>query len=257
MAGLVSRKQGTVVANVVLAPYFTKRLGYSQHDSSHNGKGGSKPDDYSLMRGWYESVRKLGLEARIFHNEMSDEFVDENETEKVKFVYYDELRRPSYNDNRFYAYHEWLKKNDGVLWVLCTDLFDVKILMNPFKMMAEYSNYTLFTGSEKLNPYSGKWMRQKCRAMELEMARSEYKPGNVLYNAGIIGGKREDLMVLFQKMMAVMDGIELKHNANMPVYNYCIDRIEKENGWRIFTGYPLHNEFGSNKADTGVHVMHK
>jgi hypothetical protein len=239
--------------NLILAPYFTKRLGYSQHDSTNGGKGGSKPNDYGVMKEWYESVVKLKLHARVFHNELSDDFVNEHETDEIKFVLHDTFHRPSYNDERFYAYYRCLMSLPSVKMVMCTDLFDVKFMMDPFELMNDHEECQLFSGSETINPYSGKWMRKKCAAMNYRVACENYHVGNVMMNAGIIGGSRETLLKLFNQMKNDMETVELKHNANMPVYNRCVETTNL----KVFTGYPLHNVFNSNRTDAGTYIKHK
>lgn len=250
--------------NLILAPYFTKRIGYHQHDSTNGGKGGSNPDDYELIAPWYESVKRLGLHARIFHNELSDGFVEALETDEIKFVYWGEEHRPSYNDERFYAYYSYLQNHDADM-VFATDLYDVKFLRDPFEVIAgyhaEHAQWPLhsvpiddhiFSGSEVLTKYSSKWMRRKCSEMDTSLPYSLYRPGELLYNAGIIGGRKKAVLKLMKCMLGEMNGIGKQFNANMPVYNLCIGRC----GF-VYSGYPLHNVFGSFKADPGTYIMHK
>lgn len=239
--------------NVILAPYFTKDIGYAQHDSRNGGKGGTLPNDYDAMGIWYESVKALGLHAFIFHNELSEAFISKYETDKIKFVGWQEHNRPSYNDERFFAYYSFLSGRPEIHHVFCTDLFDVQILRDPFDLVKIRGDCELFVGSEVINAYSGKWMRAKCAAMKFSLARQNYKSGNLLYNAGIIGGSRKKLLRLFDAMLRNMSDVDLRHNSNMPVFNWCLDNLE----FSIFTGPPLHNVFNSQKADEFTYIMHK
>lgn len=247
--------------NVVLAPYFTKACDYSQHDSSNGGKGGCKANDYGLIKGWYDSVKRLGLHARVFHNELSKEFIRKHETDEIKFVYWPGTTRPSYNDERFYAYQSFLMANEDVDRVLCTDLFDVEILMNPFELMNEMDNVHesvhLFSGSEIINTYSSAWLLEKCKMMHYPSARENYRVGRTVFNAGIIGGKRKWVLELFNLMINEMSDISKKHNSNMLVYNRCVERLMKGRHWKVFHGYPLHNVFNSFTADNGTYIRHK
>lgn len=238
--------------SLVLAPYFTRPNKYHQHDSTNGGKGGSRPDDYELIKPWYESVKRLGLSARIFHNELSDGFVETYETENLQFVYWGETHRPSYNDERFYAYYTYLLDAE-VSEVFLTDLYDVEFMRDPFSLVASNPDAVLFCGSEQITPYSGKWMRQKCRAMDFPFSRDNYRTGNTLYNAGIIGGKKDPLMKLLKCMLGQMNGIDQKHNSNMPVFNWCVE----QSGFPIFYGHPLHNVFKSFVSGPETYIKHK
>lgn len=241
------------MTDVIFSPYFTKDLGYSQHDSSHGGKGGSKPDDFRLIGDWYRSVDQLGLHAVVFNNELSRHFTKELTTDKISFHRHSETHRPSYNDERFWAYLSYLNAHEEIENVFCTDIFDVVFLRNPFKLLGKHPEYALFCGSEPLNVYSSRWMRVKCKGMNFPLAREGYMPGGTLYNAGIIGGPRGNVIRFFKSMVQEMGKIDRKHNANMPVFNWCLDQTK----WPIYTGHPLHNRFGSHEADSHTYIKHK
>ena len=67
----------------IFTTYFTKNRNFSQHDCS---KGGCKPNNFQVMKKWYESVWRLQLNAVIFHNELSCGFMNKYETKNIKFV---------------------------------------------------------------------------------------------------------------------------------------------------------------------------
>ena len=56
-------------------------------------------------------------------------------------------------------------------------------------------------------------------------------------------------------MIDEMNKIDQKFNTNMPVFNYCLER--QLNKFKVFTGYPLHNIFKSNRAQEGIYIKHK
>lgn len=246
------------LANVILAPYFTKKLRFHQHDSSHNGKGGSKPNDFSLISGWYTStlntVRKFSdTKAIIFHNECSQEFIDKYSNNHLEFVLWTKKHRPSYNDERFYAYYEYIKTHPEIQRVFMTDMFDVKIFANPFRLMDNKPGFKYFIGEEMMSKSSSKWMVRKCREMSVPLFHTKYAPGTLAYNAGIVGGYREPIIILLQTMITEFKKIHPRYNANMPVFNRAIDII----GDKIFSGFPLHNKFRSNKYQEGIFIKHK
>ena len=241
------------MVDVIFGPYLTKRIKYHQHDSSNGGKGGAKPDDYNQMKNWYESIKKFNLNAVVVHNENSQAFVEKYTTDKIVFFNWDKKHRPSYNDERFYAYHEYIVRHPKIQRVFFTDLYDVRFFGNPFKLMDLKPDCGLFFGEEAMSKSSSKWMVRKCREMKLQLIKGSYSPGQIIYNAGIIGGHREHILKFLVDMEAVFKNIHPRFNANMPVFNLCADRTAS----KIFSGHPLHNKFRSNKVPEGIYIKHK
>lgn len=211
------------------------------------------------MSGWYESTLRICLthkiRAVIFHNECSDKFCQKYSNKFLTFEKWDQKNRPSYNDERFYCFKEYLKANSHIKRAISTDMFDVKIFGNPFELMDKEPNYHLYCGSEKGNvpgSYGRKWVNTKMRRCKLGIVPNE----EMVYNAGICGGKADKLITFYSTMQKHFKNITPKENANMAVFNRSI-RDMKEKGWKIFTGYPLHNVFESNKVKPGTYVKHK
>ena len=229
----------------IFTTYFTKNRNFSQHDCS---KGGCKPNNFQVMKNWYESVWRLQLNAVIFHNELSCGFMNKYETKNIKFVRYNEFNRPSYNDERFYCYINYLKEHKNINRVFCTDMFDVVFYKNPFELMND--KHDLYLGSESSPSLT--WMKRK--AKEINLPQPKTKSGEIYYNAGIIGGTRKNILKLFGMIVKQLKDISPRFNANMPVYNYCLHNLFKG---KYFTGYPLHNKFKSNKVTDGVYIKHK
>lgn len=235
--------------NLIFSPYFTQNRNFSQHDSSHNQKGGSRPDCYYLIKEWYESVMDNNLKAIIFHNECSSEFIEKYSNSNISFVYYNKLNRPSYNDERFYCYVKYLINHPEVENIFCTDIFDVKFFNDPFKLLS--NEYSLYVGSEI--PSWG-WMDRKFREVKLEkLPRTK-----MVYNAGIVGGNREDILLFFNLMIDYFSNIDKNINANMGVFNHCLRRVWKE---KVFTGFPLHSTFKGRQHkipfEKGSYIKHK
>ena len=230
--------------DILFTTYFTKDLSFSQHDSS----GGCKPNKYRLMERWYKSVWSNQIDSIVFHNELSNGFIRKYETKCIKFSKWGEENRPSYNDERFYCFLNYLKEHENIKRVFCTDIFDVEILRNPFELITD--EYDLYLGSE-CNPSRG-WIKKKGK--EISLPQPDIDSGEIYYNAGIIGGKRENIIKLFELMLFEFNNIPKEINANIPVYNYCLHKVFNGN---YFTGHPLHNVFKSNKVTEGVYIKHK
>ena len=230
--------------DIIFTTYFTQNRKFSQHDCSL----GCKPNDFKVMRKWYESIWRLKLNAIIFHNELSCDFMSKYETKNIKFERWSEFNRPSYNDERFYCYLEYLKMHENIKRGFCTDMFDVVFYKNPFELVDD--QYDLYLGSEA-SP-SRTWNRRKYK--EVKLPQPNIEAGQTYFNAGIIGGDRSNLMKLFSMMIETFKKVPTNVNANMPVYNYCLHNIF--NG-KYFTGSPLHNKFKSGKIKDGIYIKHK
>jgi hypothetical protein len=134
-------------------------------------------------------------------------------------------------------------------------MFDVQILMNPFELMDKNPNYQLYCGSEKKNApgsYGRKWVNNKMKRYKFGAVPKE----DCVYNAGCCMGKREQLLRFYDIMVDFFKRVPPRENANMAVFNYAL-RTVRNHGWEIFTGYPLHNVFESNKVKPGTYVKHK
>lgn len=249
----------TNITDVIFAPYFTKDREFSQHDSSNNGRGGCKPNDFSLIAPWYESVKRNNVRAVIFHNELSDQFVEKYSTENISFYMWDRYNRPSYNDERFYAYESYLINHSEIERVMCTDLFDVVVQNNPFGFMDLHpGENNLFVGSEAITRSNAVWMRNKCMEMHYPCSRENFSESYILFNAGIFGGSKNLVMSLIHKIIVEFScKTGMQFNANMPVFNRCIETMVNDREMNIITGYPLHNVFRSNVANSSVYIKHK
>lgn len=234
---------------MIIAPYFTQSNNFSQHDSS----GKCKPDDFKLISNWYNSVLKSGVDrALIFHDECSIEFTEKYTNNIIGFYCWDSHIRKSYNDDRFFAYLDFVKKHPEINKIIFTDLFDVQLLRNPFELICD-NNYDLYSGSEILTNGSSQWMTKKSKKANLPLPRNNYAPGNLLYNAGIIGGFRDVIINLFEEMTNMISNLSNDLNINMPIYNLAIEKLNL----KVYTGHPFHNIFRSNSDQGGCYIIHK
>ena len=81
--------------------------------------------------------------------------------EKVKFVKYTKQHRPSYNDERFYCFRDYLERDKNIKRLFHTDLFDVEFHGNPFKIFEQ--GYDLYLGSEPGSRHAFRWFIRKAK----------------------------------------------------------------------------------------------
>lgn len=118
--------------------------------------------------------------------------------------------------NRFLRAYQYLRDNEDVRRVFIVDATDVKMLNNPFDQM-EYGK--LYIGDEHAK-LSIKWIRD--RAQQEPLRSFVMSNLNVqLLNAGIIGGSREDVMMLLHDIFSLFADMKMKPN-DMVVLNYLM-----------------------------------
>lgn len=223
----------------IFTSWFSGDNGFAQHD--HTEK--CKKDDFSLIEKFYNSIKKNNLNCIIFHNELSDQFVNKYSNEKIKFQHQIISNRKSYNDERFFCYLQYLKIHEKEIdKVICTDCFDVQIHKNPFHLIDKKFDICVGEDNEK----GKKWIEEKMTKCNLKIKIK--KP----YNAGIIGGYRIKLVNFFEEMTRMMSNCPEEINSNMAVLNYMLNSKK----WKILSGFPLHNKFRSFN-NQGAHIQHK
>ena len=223
----------------IFTSWFSGDNGFAQHDHTEKCKN----DEFSLIEKFYESIKKNNINCIIFHNELSEKFINKYSNEKIKFQYYKICKRKSYNDERFFCYLEYLKKDLGnIEKVICTDCFDVQIHKNPFYLIDE--KYDICAGED--NEKGRKWIEQKMLKCNFKIKLK--KP----YNAGIIGGYKIKLIKFFEEMTEIISSCPEEINSNMAVFNYMLN----SNKWKIISGFPLHNKFRSFNSQ-GACIQHK
>jgi UDP-glucuronate 4-epimerase len=230
--------------NVILSTYLTRANNFSQHDSTL----GCTKDNYKLFKDWYESIMKLKTKAVIFHNELSDDFIKRYQNSNIEFVKWDKENRPSYNDERYYIFNEYVSKTPQIEKVFYTDIFDVIFYKDPFHLLVPD---TLYVGSEESKSDSSyTWVNKKLSNLSLPLLK---KPQTV-YNAGICGGCRDVFLCLMEEMINRLSIIDKSINGNMAIFNHCLHYVVKK---KIVTGFPLHNVFKSKKVSPGTYIKHK
>jgi hypothetical protein len=235
---------------VILTSYFSKDIGYSQHTRPVRKYANALPckkDYFDLIKDWYNSVVGLGLNAVVMHNELSDDFVKTYSRANIKFIRYTKQHRPSYLDERFYAYREYLADNPDIEKVLCTDMFDLKFINDPFKLFSD--KYRLYVGSEA-NP-GWEWMRNKYKLAGIPPLSED----KILYNAGLVGGYREEMIGLLNEMVSIFVCAPKNTDVDMVAINECLHH--KLGHIPVFTGHPLHNVFKSYRHTQDVAIAHK
>ncbi len=214
--------------------------------------GLAKPDEFARIKVWYDSLQKVGCNGVIFHDCLSEPFVDKWQNEKVSFEYW-ELKTPrSVNDERYYCYLDYLERNPQIERVFLLDLFDVEFFRNPF-LLIDDKKYDMLSGGDE-GVFNDEQNKQK---MIAAFGEAHYE-NEIKLHAGTCGASRESMLKLLRAIVSVFDELSAKgqmQNLNMAVYNKCLyDLFEKH---RILYGYPLNSKFKSYEGSGNFAIRHK
>jgi hypothetical protein len=208
---------------------------------------------------WYRSVDRLGLRGVIFHDGLSEEFIETYSTSKIEFVFVDPAQfEYSVNDQRYLVYDHYLRAHPTIDKVFMTDASDVFVVQDPFAFVAPGLVYVgnqpgrlhpPEPAGDSLESFSYSFIRER-----LEAAGSQYlallddlgsrsiRSEHPVLNAGILGGCRTVMLELLKAFREVFLAIsQPQENLNMGVLNYVIYR---DSSFEFVTGVPVHSQFG-------------
>ena len=254
---------------MVLTTYFSSKQDPQRHHSVSQ-------DSLDYIAPLYHSLVQLGLAGRIFCDHLSDVFIAAHETDRIRFVRC-RLGEHSLNDERFFVYREYLAANPGVSSVFMVDANDVVITRNPFESLREN---TLYVGRDKCVVVGqSAYMRAKLHTLEVLSGLTIPAPMYSMphYNAGIIGGRRQVMIDLLDRMIDLFNRCEGEGNVNMAALNYLLyqeydarvltsrylpEAVDpSQDGFSrtrwIVSGYPLNSAYKRYETDSDAIFIHK
>ncbi|NND90873.1 MAG: hypothetical protein HKN42_08395 [Granulosicoccus sp.] len=214
--------------------------------------GLAREDEFERIEVWYDSLLKVGCEAVIFHDRLSEAFTEQWSRPQVQFQHY-ALKTPrSVNDERYQCYLEYLEAHPDIEGIFMLDLFDIEFFSNPFELFDD-ARYDIYCGGDA-GEYNDKLNRSK---MVAAFGDAFYED-RIKLNAGICGGRREPVLELLRTMVAVFDRLsdsgELA-NLNMAIFNKCVYDLHAPE--RILYGYPLNSRFKKYERSGNFALRHK
>ena len=254
------QQQATSSGNsIVFSSYFT-----SVEDSQRGWQ--MVPNRFQYMSEWFTSLKKLQLQAVIFHDGLEPGFQHRlmQFYTNISFQLVPSLKGRSTNDARFYAYLDYLEHHHDIAHVLLTDISDVRFQMDPFELMSLLGNNWLYIGADiDIFPSmrTMPWLNQRLRGC---FGNSSLERGHKLhplldldtvYNAGTIGGRRDVMMAVLFRIVEYLNTTPPQLNCNMPAVNFAIHKHFYD---RVFTGFPLSSRFLRRQTSPkGVYIVHK
>lgn len=214
--------------------------------------GVAGPDEFDRIQIWYESLQNVGCSAVIFHDELSQGFVDQWERPDVHFESYTLKTPRSLNDERYYCYLDYLKAHPEIERVFMLDLFDIEFFKNPFDLFDD-DKFDIYCAGDE-----GEFNNKRNMEKMLIAYDSPLYEGNIKLNAGICGGNRTPIIKLLECMLTDFERLNLAENfvnLNMAVFNKCVYDIFEQK--RILYGYPLNSRFKKYEKNGNFALRHK
>jgi len=198
-------------------------------------------NDFSVIAGLYFSLQRLQLNAFIFHDHLTEDFIQKWQTDRIRFVYY--KPKGNINTDRWRCFYNFLKEND-IEKVFCLDVSDIIINHNPFRMKDE-----VICGSEDGTIEKSGYVVDCFKASYGRV----YFPDRKVLNCGIFGMAREPVLYLLEQIIKDFDLINTDENISMAVFN----RVLYSNNYEITTGFPVHTKFKAELNNLNCYFKHK
>jgi hypothetical protein len=249
--------------SVIFTSYLTSKPHPQATDPSTiglNANGYVEPDSYEYIRGYYESVKPLGVETLIFHDGLADVFINMYATEHIRFVKVtptSDVARLSLNDARFIYYREYLQRHSRTLpdMLFMTDICDVRVKKDPGELSPDH----FYCGDEDgktlgdyVSSFGGGGFFDVCKRYNWFPLLDPAAP---LLNMGVLGGRTLDVFHFLSRFYVERMGIEESVNLNMPlgvrlVYEMFSDKLKH--------GEPFNSRFKKFELHrSDVYFVHK
>jgi len=246
----------------IFTSYFSKNKHPQLGDPHIEGVGADGrvlQNDISYIWNWYSSVKELGIDARIFCDNLSDEFIKEYSTDKIQFVKVGSSPF-SNNDWRFFCYRKYL---DDTKWnefdsVFLTDSSDVTVIQNPASLVDSNEGVDFFVCNDSIGlsdfPYMD--LHEKAGWRD-SLWLSMMLPQLELINMGVVGGKIKAMQKFLDRFCLARLALgSYSFNADMWVGQYVFRILLGDS--KIMIGEPVTSKFKQYENDRkDVFFRHK
>ncbi len=246
--------------SVILTSYFSiKKHPNDPNDSWVIGReadGRVSQNDFKYIEPWYNSVNKLGLEGRIFYDNLSDEFLQQYTTDKIKFI---KVSPSDYSNNdwRFFCYRNFLEENkfDSVF---LTDGSDVTVVQDPSGIISSFPDTDLFVCKDSimLNEFPYLQLHQQAEWDDYVWFMICHNRLELI-NMGVIGGNYDNVLLFLNKFCETRIRLGIPDfNSDMWVGQYIFRKLLADK--KILIGEPFTSIFKKYEIDRkDVYFIHK
>ena len=249
------------VSLVILTSYFSKKKHPNAPNDAHvvgrTADGTVASNEISYIKPWYESVKKLEIKGVVFHDALTDKFVEEYSTDYISFKKVGDFEY-SNNDYRFFCFDQYLRDNDSFDYVFHADASDVTVVKNPTELIESHDGVDYFAcqDSIKLHEFNYMWAHEKYGFEDRVKFLLNYSTWDLI-NMGVIGGRYQDMQNFYRRFREVRESMgDPDFNSDMWLCQYLLrSQFQHKN---FIMGEPVCSEFKKFQNDReDVYFIHK
>lgn len=214
--------------------------------------------DINYIKKWYDSINNNKINAVVFHDELSDEFVSEYTTSYVSF---EKVNASEYSNNdwRFFCFNDYLEKLEVKPDVVFhTDGSDVVVVKDPVGLIRDKADVDFFCCQDSILLSEFPYMKAHDH-FDWEDRFSFILNYNDwgLINMGVVGGKYEDMCLFYKMFKQVREAMgDPSFNSDMWVCQYLLRSVLSDKNFIM--GDPVcsrYKEYENDRED--VYFIHK
>lgn len=215
-------------------------------------------NEISYIKTWYESVNQLGINAVLYHDNLSDDFVAKYQTEKIRFskVTVDDF---SNNDFRFFCFRSHLESmEDKPDVVFHNDASDVTVVKDPYDLVMSNLDVNFFCCKDSimLNQFPYLKVHEAFGWEDSFMFKLNYNEWDLI-NMGVVGGTYNNMFNFYNKFVETRLSMgRPEFNSDMWILQYLIRSALQP--CEFLMGEPVCSEFKEYQNDRkDVYFIHK
>lgn len=248
------------MSSVILSSYFTKKIHPNSVEDKHvvgrMENNHIQKDYFPYIEKWYNSILDKNLNAVLFYDGLSDDFISKYETDKIKFKKVGDFEY-SNNDYRFFCFRNYLEENKFDT-VFHTDASDVVVVKDPSGLIESFPDYSYFACKDSIQLQEFPYLNVHNQfnwddSVKFIINNNSWE----LINMGVVGGRYEDMLLFYQKFCETRIKMgNTDFNSDMWILQYLLRSILSEN--KFLMGDPVCSEFKkyqNNRKD--VYFIHK
>ena len=223
--------------NIIITSYY-----FNKPDPQRNKY---YKEDFNYMKKFYDSIIKFDLNCIIFHDGLSNGFLETYKTNNIKFIYFDHTNyiTNSGNDTRYLVYLDYLKHNlyDNII---ISDISGIEFLTDPFK---DISKNKLYVATSRRKGKKGEkrdlthyWFKDYVIRAYGNFDLFENFKNKYALCAGFFGGNYELIFEILTEFENEFQKVNLNYNTNYAVFNYIMYSKFQE---RMIQGYSTHDGY--------------
>jgi len=175
-------------------------------------------DSMEYIRPLYESAMEFHIPVVIFHDGLSEGFIESFPSELVEFHKVNTRKSMSVNDERFLFYQEFLSSREigkEYEFVVLADVSDVYFLSDPFPSFSSNQNQcSLWVAREHSKIKQVNWMFEECYDPRSNFVNKHLDLSSMLFNAGVVAGATKQIQSFLEGVVQEFARMGLKSNVN-------------------------------------------